>query len=181
MKTFACYSRLALLIGLTATPALFAAPAKPADGRVTVIFSHPEKFTDIRDNSSDFENERGRERYLPFIEEYLQEEAGRRLPAGQKLAVTFTDIDLAGDFEPWHGFQFSDVRIIKDLYVPRLTFTFKITDANGAVVKEGERKLVELGFQMRITSGFRDDQLRYEKDMLGDWLRNELKPAPKKN
>ena len=180
MKTAAYYTHLVLLVGLTATRALFAADNKPVDGRVTVIFSHPEKYTDIRDSQSDFENERGRERYLPAIQEYLEQEAGRRLPAGQKLTVTFSDIDLAGDFEPWHGIQFSDIRIIKDLYVPRLTFTFNITDASGTVLREGERKLVELGFQMRITTGFRDDPLRYEKAMLSDWLRDELKPAKKK-
>ena len=182
MKTAACYIRFALLVGLTAaTRALFAAETKPVDGRITVIFSHPEEYTDIRDNQSDFDNERGRERYLPFIQEYLEQEAGRRLPAGQKLTVTFSDIDLAGDFEPWHGVQFSDIRIIKDLYIPRLTFTFKITDENGVVLREGERKLVELAYQMRITTGFRDDQLRYEKGMLSDWLRDELKPAKKKS
>ncbi len=179
MKTAACFTRLALLVGLTAAGTSSAAEAKPASDRVSVIFSHPEKYTDIRDTQSDFENERGRERYLPFIQEYLEKEAERKLPAGQKLTVTFTDIDLAGDFEPWHGVQYNDVRIIKDLYVPRLTFTFKITDANGTVLKEGERKLVELAFQMRISAGFRDDPLRYEKGMLSDWLRDEFKPAKK--
>jgi len=179
MKNAACYARVALLAGLAATGTLFAAETKPTDGRVTVIFSHPEKYTDIRDSQSDFENERGRERYLPFIQEYLEQEAVRKLPAGEKLTVTFSDIDLAGDFEPWHGMQFNDVRIIKDLYIPRMTFTFKITDANDAVIKEGERKLTDPGFQMQITTGFRDDPLRYEKSMLSDWLRAELKPAKK--
>jgi hypothetical protein len=176
MKTAARHVRLGLLFGLCAVGALLAADSSPA--RVTVVFSHPEKYADLKDGFSDNENERGSERYLPFIQEYLEREAGRRLPAGQQLTVTFTDIDLAGDFEPWRGIQFDDVRIVKDLYVPRLVFAFKVTDATGKVLKEGERKLVDLGFQMRITAGFRDDQLRYEKDMLGNWLREEF-PARK--
>jgi class 3 adenylate cyclase len=170
--------RFALLLGLSAG-ALFAADAKTAS-RVTVVFANPEKFTDIRDNSSDYDNERGRERYLPVIEEYLQQLGESRLAPGQKLTITFTDIDLAGDFEPWRGPQFNDVRIIKEIYIPRMTFSFKLTDANGQVVKEGERKLQDLSFQMRI-DGFRDDPLRYEKSMLGDWLREEFRPAVAKN
>jgi hypothetical protein len=91
------------------------------------------------------------------------------------LKVTFTDIDLAGDYEPWRGPQLMDVRIVKSIYPPRLTFTFQLTDESGRVLSEGERKLVDLGFQMRITRSFNDDLLRYEKDMLTDWLRDELK------
>lgn len=169
-------ARYALLPGLLAAGALLAATPKPAS-RVTVVFDHPEKFTDVRDNESDTDNELGRARYLPPLQEYLEQQGTARLPAGQQLTITFSDIDLAGDFEPWRGAQFSDIRIIKDIYIPRLTFTFKLTDASGQVLKEGERKLQDLGYQMRLTRGFRDDPLRYEKDMLDDWLRDELKPA----
>ncbi|MES1194710.1 MAG: DUF3016 domain-containing protein [Opitutus sp.] len=169
-------TRCALLLGLSAGGALFAAATKPASP-VTVVFAHPEKFTDVRDNESDFENELGRERYLPLFQEFLQQQGASRLAPGQLLTITFSDIDLAGDFEPWRGMQFSDIRIVKDIYFPRLTFTFKLTDANGQVLKEGERKLQDLGYQMRLTRGFRDDPLRYEKDMLDDWLRDEFRPA----
>ena len=44
----------------------------------------------------------------------------------------------------------------------------------GKVLKEGERKLSDPAFQMRLTSGFPDDPLRYEKSLLTDWLRTEL-------
>ena len=46
--------------------------------------------------------------------------ANEVLPAGQTLTVTFTDIDLAGDFEPWRGGQAMDIRIVKDVYPPRM-------------------------------------------------------------
>jgi len=173
-------TRCALLLGLSAGGALLAAETKPASP-VTVVFNHPEKFTDVRDNMSDNDNELGREHYLPLLQEHLQKEGAARLAPGQQLTITFSDIDLAGDFEPWRGVQFSDIRIIKDIYIPRLTFTFKLTGANGQVLKEGERKLQDLGYQMRLTRGFRDDPLRYEKDMLDDWLRDELRPVVAKN
>ena len=173
MKTALRFASLALVAAL-AVPALRAAPAAP----VSVVFDHPEKFVDVRDTWSDHDNERGSERYLPPLREHLEKVAARRLPAGQQLTITFTDLDLAGDFEPWRGIQFQDVRVVKELYIPRMTFQYKVTDASGAVVKSGERKLLDMGFQMRITSAFRDDPLRYEKAMLDDWLGQEF-PAQK--
>ncbi|HEX2861318.1 MAG TPA: hypothetical protein VHN79_06745, partial [Lacunisphaera sp.] len=64
MKTTLCSMLFAGLLaggssGLAASP-----EAGPEAGteRVTVIFEHPEKFTDLKDNVGDSENERGRER-----------------------------------------------------------------------------------------------------------------------
>ena len=173
MKTAARHALLALLLGSTATGALSAAESSP----VTVVFAQPEKYADLKDNASDYDNASGRERFLPPLQEYLQREAGRRLTAGQKLILTFTEIDLAGDFEPWRGPQFDQVRIVKDLYMPRMTLKFTLADSSGKVLKEGERKLADPSFQMRITRGFQSDELRYEKEMLSDWLRDELRPG----
>jgi len=183
MKAISSLSRFALLLGLTAAGSLFAADkaaatdkAAAVDSRVTVVFDHPEKYTDIKDYDFDSDNERGRKHFLPMLKEHIEKEAVRLLAPGQKLTVTFTDIDLAGDFEPWRGPQLSDVRIVKSIYPPRMNFSFKITDENDKVIKEGEQKLVDLAYQMRITRSFNDDVLRYEKDMFSDWLRGELKP-----
>ena len=168
---------LASLLGFVAVGrGLAAERAKPA-ANVDVQFSHPEKFTDVKENAMDTENERGGANYLPLIRAHVQEQAGALLPAGQKLTVTFTDIDLAGDFEPWRGGQFNDIRIVKDIYLPRLTFSFTLTDGAGKVLKQGERKLVDLAFQTRISSAFPNDPLRYEKDMLTDWIRSEFRGA----
>ena len=38
--------------------------------------------------------------------------------------IRVTEVDLAGDFEPWRGPQFQDVRIVKDLYPPRVNLEF---------------------------------------------------------
>jgi hypothetical protein len=178
MKTVLCSAFVSLLFaaGVSGVSAATVAAPESSSGRVTVNFTEPEKFTDVKDGMTDYENVRGRERFLPFIREHLEKRAEKLLSPGQKLNVTFTDIDLAGDFEPWHGISFTDVRIVKSVYVPRLTFSFTLTDANGQVLKEGERRLIDGSFQMRLTSGFSDDSLRYEKEMLNDWLRQDIKP-----
>ena len=173
MKTL---SRLTLvLLGLAAPLALRAAEAAKASARTDVVFEQPEKFTDVKD--SDFGTDKGRDAILERLREYLVERADKALPAGQKLVITFTDIDLAGEYEPWRGPQFSDVRIVKSIYPPRLNFSYKITDAAGKTVKEGKEDLRDLAFEMRLTSD-RQDTLRYEKDILRDWI-GTVTRAPK--
>jgi hypothetical protein len=160
---------LILAAALTTAGFVFAAAPAASNTRVEVIFDHPEKFTDIKDSS--LGTEKGRDDYLALFKEYLQKRAPRYLAEGQTFTITFTDIDLAGDFEPWHGPEMSDVRIVKDIYPPRLNFTYKLVDASGTVVKEGQEKLVELGFQMTSSMLDAQDSLRYEKNMLDNWMR----------
>ena len=69
------------------------------------------------------------------------------------------------------------MRIVKSIYPPRLNFSYKITDAAGKTVKEGKEDLRDLAFEMRLTSD-RQDTLRYEKDILRDWI-GTVTRAPK--
>ena len=147
-------------------------PAPKADARVEVIFASPEKYTDVRDSYT--ASEMGRQGILDQIRDYMVLEALKYVPAGQKLTVTFTDIDLAGDFEPWRGAQGMDIRIVKDVYPPRIDLEFKLTGPDGAVLKEGKRSLRDLAFMGKLNIDPRDT-LRHEKNLLEDWFRNDLK------
>ena len=176
-------TRLSVLFGaaLSLAPLGYAANSNSTDNaaRVEVLFDQPENFTDLKDSS--MATEKGQQGYMDSFREYLQENAVRRLPEGQKLSITFTDIDMAGDFEPWRGPSAQDVRIVKAIYIPRLKFNYSITDAQGVVVKEGKANLADLNFQMNLaTSISNSDSLRYEKHMLDDWMRSELGPKAKK-
>lgn len=163
---------------LVSTTALFAAPSAAQKNQVDVIYDHPENFTDVKD--SQMGTEKGRDSYLALLKEHLQDRAPRYLTEGQKLTMTFTNIDMAGDFEPWRGIDFNDVRIVKEIYPPRMNFTYKLTDATGAVVKQGEEKLIDMSFQMNSSPIYANDSLRYEKAMLDNWLRDNF-PKPKKD
>lgn len=145
--------------------------------RIEVIFKDPEKFTDAKDGH--FGSDKGRSWILDEIKSYIETLGDRYLPAGQKLQLTFTDVDLAGDFEPWRTPPADDIRIVKDIYPPRFEFTYKITDEKtGSVVKEGSENIRDLSFMSRLVID-RNDSLKYEKDMLKDWLRSELMTAKK--
>jgi len=69
--------------------------------------------------------------------------------------------------------------MVRDIYPPRLEFSFRLLDASGQVVKEAQRRLLDLAFQLRSSLINQHDTLRYEKTMLDDWLREEF-PRPAK-
>src|SRR5688572_15898752 len=166
---------LMTLLGLLPLLTVGAAPTQTL-ARAEVNFFEPQKFTDVRDSyMGDYE----RTTYLDSIRDHLLEQAKYYVPEGHTLSVTFTDIDMAGDFEPWRGHRFDDIRIVKDIYPPRVALAFRLTDADGNVVKEGRRELRDLSFMMKITMSFRDDPVRHEKALLDDWLRSEFQRVRK--
>jgi hypothetical protein len=171
-----------LIAGLLATTPLMKAAAtttpKPASvPSAEVVYVDPDKFTDVRDSYTSTDS--GRDELLDQMREHILTESKRRLPAGYKLFMSVTDVDLAGDFEPWHGVRWDDIRIVKDIYPPRMVFSFRVTDPSGRVVKEGNRDLRDLAFMMKITMAFHDDPLRHEKQMIDDWFNDEFRDLKK--
>lgn len=164
-------SLFALVSLFAAGSVLAATPAKPASA-VDVTFASPEKFTDVKDDYMD--SERGRDAVLDQLKEHLVSRAGKYLTAGQRLEITVTEVDLAGDFEPWRGPSFHDIRIVKDIYPPRVNLAFRLLDADGKVVSEGKRELRDLGYLLSMAMPT-SDPLRYDKEMLSNWLRQEFK------
>lgn len=148
--------------------------ALPAEGRVQVQWTDPSQFTELRQSRNRWESERGD--WIVQLAEYLRKQADKQLPAGQTLDVTITDIKRAGDYEPWRGPQLSEVRFMRDIYPPRISLQFTLSDAHGQVIDQGERKLVDTAYLYGGTTRLSDsDPLRYEKRLLDDWLRRELR------
>ena len=146
-----------------------AAPTDKAVSRVSVSFVEPEKFTDARRA----ELAPTSEGVLRELEKFLIDDGNRYVPETMKLNIRVTDIDLAGDFELFRGPQADHVRISKGLYPPRIVLEFEVTDGAAAVVKSGKRELSDINYQLRSVYP-REDYLRYEKDILRDWLRADL-------
>lgn len=163
---------LIALLGLVWSNGAWATQAAMADSPVLVTFAAPENFTDVKDEYMG--TERGRDAVLAELKQHITTRAAKYLTAGQRLEIMVTDVDLAGDFEPWHGPNFNDIRIVKDLYPPRVSLQFRLLNADGTVLSEGKRQLQELGYLMTIAMPTRDP-LRYDKEMLSDWLRQEFK------
>jgi hypothetical protein len=154
----------------------FASEATPiqTESRISVVFVDPQKFTDLKQE----QGEATSPLLLDQLRDFILRTGERSVPAGLRLEVRVTDVDLAGRFEPWRGPEFDHVRIVKSLYPPRVRLDFKLTDAEGRVVSAGGRELTDLAFQTRDAFARPgDDYLRYEKDLLRDWLHSEFKPV----
>lgn len=156
---------------LAAATSLFA--ADPAPSRIEVVFANPETYTDVRESLHSPEN--SRYYYLDLIRAHLERVAPKYVAAGQHLTLTFANIDMAGEFEARRGRRANaQVRLIRDIYPPRMKFSHRLTDANGAVLSAGESDIIDVGFRMRGKTRVRHDEVFYEKGLLDDWLKNEL-------
>jgi hypothetical protein len=120
----------------------------------------------------------GQQSYIKTLTAFLEKKLEDRLPPGQQVHLVFTDIDMAGEFEPWRPGGFDDVRIVKDLYPPRINLSYSLTDEAGNVLRQKNCKLRDLSFM--YTSGALDtDPLRHEKELLSQWVYREFKVAGK--
>ncbi len=147
--------------------------ALEASGPVSVQWNDPKTFTELRNSTNRFEAERGN--WVHQLAEYARKTAEKTLQPGQTLDITFVDIKRAGDFEPWHGPRASDIRIMRDIYPPRITLQYALKDAGGQVLDQGEAALRDSGF-LHGSTGMQSssDPLRYEKKLIDDWVRRDL-------
>jgi len=158
---------------LAAVGACSCASVQEGDGAtVEVNYQAPEQFTDM---SMTYPGHGADEGYLQELRRHIERAAARQIPAGYTLALTITDVDMAGDFEPHRGPNLTDVRIIKRIYPPRINLTYRLTDPSGAVRSEGERQLRNPAFDWNVSPIDREDSLRHEKALLDDFLRDLAK------
>lgn len=158
---------LTAMIVAAGAPAAASEPETPA--RVSVVFVKPEGFTD----AGYAKTERSSPAILLQLQRFIADTGTRYLPESMRLEIKITDIDLAGDFELFRGPQFEHVRVNKSIYPPRIALEFRVLDTSEQTVKEGKRELTDLNYQLRVDYP-REDPLRYEKEILRDWLRSEL-------
>ncbi len=138
---------------------------------IQVEYADPEKFSDVKDSYSG-SSEITRVAYLEELRKHIQMRASNLFTDGQNLTVTITEIDMAGNFEPWRPLA-NDARIIRDSYPPRIDLHFKLTNSEGVVLKDGERKLRDMAF-LTTTTMYHNDPLRHEKALLDDWLERDF-------
>ncbi|WP_101926290.1 MULTISPECIES: DUF3016 domain-containing protein [Luteimonas] len=148
------------------------------DSPVLVHWTDPAAFSDIRLSGNRWEAQRGD--WVEQLAQHVRERAERELPPGSTMDVTIRDIRRAGMYEPGRSARYDHVRIVKDHYPPRIDLDFVLRDADGTVVAEGSRELRDMGFLSRGTA-MRSDALRFEKQLIDDWLRRELRETVARN
>ncbi|MFI5326028.1 MAG: DUF3016 domain-containing protein [Candidatus Rokuibacteriota bacterium] len=148
--------------------------AAAQDSRVSVAFAHPDRYADLRLTS--VSGDADARALMSELARFLQEAGARRVPEGQRLEITVTDIDMAGDIESWRGPGRCDLRIRKDVYPPRIDLQFRLLGADGAEARAGTRRLRDSNYLINAAP-VAADHLRHEKALLLDWLQKELREA----
>jgi hypothetical protein len=95
------------------------------------------------------------------------------------LEITFTDIDLAGEIQPWRSLSNPDIRFVKSIYPPRAEFSYVLRGPDGEIAAQGDTKLVDLAFNFGVHARASSEPFYYEQEMLREWLREDISPLVK--
>ncbi|MFC3094341.1 DUF3016 domain-containing protein [Alteromonas sediminis] len=144
---------------------------KNEEGRVLITWQSPQDYSDIRPS---LQSRRSfRKQVFRELDEAF-EKLAETLPEGQTLHVTVTDIDLAGQVWPASfvgiGSGGEDVRVVKRIHIPRMTFSYVLKDASGNDIKADDVKIKDMGFLDGLSVRFSERPFAYEKRMLKDWF-----------
>ena len=131
-----------------------------------VTWTSPEKYRDIHPGEEN--KKRFQERVMKNLEEHILKLA-EKLPEGQSIKMNVTDVDLAGDVN--HG-SIHRVRVVKDLYFPRMKFEYELVSSDGKTIDKGEVDLKDMNFLRTGHLKYRTDSLGHEKKMLDDWFKD---------
>jgi len=112
-----------------------------------------------------------RERTFKDLEKHFAKLAAT-LPEDQILKIDVTDVDLAGDT---NAAGIHRTRIIKQLYSPRMNFSYQLLDADGKVIQSDEVVVKDMNFMSGSRLKYRNRSLGYEKKMLDDWFEKTFK------
>ncbi len=165
------------LIGILLSGLSISATARDIDKKdynseqVNVSWTDPARFTELQ-YGLQFRQPKP-EVWLTEFQKNLVKYGDKLLQPGQHLEVTITDVKLAGRIEPWRGGSAAEVRIVKSIYPPEISLSFKLTAADGTVIDSGERKLRDVAFLDRGSRNH-SDAYRFETRMLKDWLDKEF-------
>lgn len=149
---------------------MLAAAAFAGDAKVT--WQEPEKFTDIRPG-----NETGagfQERVLKDFDQFFVDMA-KKLPEGYRLDVTVTDLDLAGDVNGLYSRMGRDIRIVKEIYWPRMSFSYTLKNSKDELIASGSEQLKDMNFMSGSAMLSRSTSFGYEEKMLNDWFNQQQK------
>ena len=146
-----------LLIASSALSTAFAADSE-------VKWTDPDKYRDIYPGNEN--RQRFQARTFKELEQYFALLA-KKLPEKQHLKIAVTDVDLAGDVH-W-GRQ--EIRIIKQIYAPRMAFTYQLFSADNTLLSSADVNIKDMNFMTGSRLRHRNQVLSYEKNMLDDWFK----------
>jgi hypothetical protein len=147
-----------------------------AQSNVSIEWIEPKKFRDVRHPT--MSRKRYRESVLLELETFITS-LGEELPEGHKLNLKVTDLDLAGTVQSpamaglrnFSNGGIDNYRIVRDIDIPRMAFSYALVDDQGKVLKQDDVDLKDMSFLSRTGSVNKNTSLRYEKVMISRWFK----------
>ncbi|KGJ87876.1 DUF3016 domain-containing protein [Thalassotalea sp. ND16A] len=163
------------IIAVLFTTAMFNAPALA--GQAEIDWVKPDSFTDIRQANESKSNFQKRV-FKEFDKHFMALAA--KLPEGQTLKVSVTNLDLAGDVRYMVGPNNATIRIVDDLYFPKMKFDYQLFAADNSVISSNKVDIKDMGFNHGIRRSSSSNAFHYEKNMIDDWFYDTFPTAKDK-
>ena len=106
-----------------------------------VKWTNPDKYRDV--DAGDGHRAKFKARIFANFEEHFSLLA-EKLPEGQTLLIDVKDVDLAGDVHQ----NMQRIRVIKEIFFPRIEFSYQVLDGNKNVLTSGDVNLKDMSFMM---------------------------------
>jgi len=142
----------------------------PDTGSVHVGWQDPTQFTEVQLATNKRRALEGD--WVRQLALYIERQAERHLPAGQRMLVMIQDVDRAGERR---GVG-EGVPVVRSVSAPSIRLRFVRTDAYGRVVSEGNPTLDDPSVLGGPTRSRGSDPLVFEKRLVDGWLDKEFPP-----
>ncbi|GHF00641.1 DUF3016 domain-containing protein [Thalassotalea profundi] len=144
---------------------LFALLPNVNAAEVDVTWQDSDKYRDVYAGNGN--NKKFKKTTFSNLEKHFNKLA-KALPENNTLKIIVNDLDLAGDV---HIGGINQIRIIKDIFAPRIEFSYQLLSADKQVILEDSVNLKDMNFMMRNSMKYNNSSLSYEKAMLDDWFK----------
>ena len=114
-------------------------PLQAAAAQIEVTWQNPSGYHDMQ--SAGTNQTRFEQQVMAAFEREFTKLAAQ-LPAEQKLNITVTNLDLAGnvEFREANGVM-QEIRVVRDMDTPYMALSFVLVDAHGTVLMQGDEAI----------------------------------------
>lgn len=141
---------------------------------VEITWTEPDKYSDIY--ASQESSARFQQRVFTALEKHFSKLAVQ-LPEVKALKIEVTDIDLAGNVHQ----NMRRIRVMTDVFSPRIKFSYQLLDENAVVLVSGEENLKDRNYLSGKNLRYSREFLGYEKNMLSKWFNKTFSDKLAKN
>lgn len=158
---------LAMLLASCSSTIVEPKTVSATDGLATVTLINPRDFSDIDTGNfgiqSDFEQSVAKKLAEALADHFKETDV--------TIDITFTNIDLAGETR----YNMQEIRVLKDLYIPRMSFEYVIKDIAGNIMLADTVDIKDMSYLSKRLFGMEANNLiGYDKRMLIEYFEKVL-------